>query len=412
MSEGSLVMLLFCFCIILVQCALLFMLRRAGGRLQGRAEGERIACDRLPEHAWPRIAVIVPASGADPRMDNALASLLAQDYPDFIPVLVTAGADEPAALLARKLQHDFPRLRYVTAGPAEGCGQKNHNSLQGVGAVAGDDVAIYVFCDSTHCAAPDFLRCLVFPIVSGQAECSTGYHSVEPRDSRPLTLAYAVSVLLMRLLQAVSAFTQPWGGAMAVRKEAFAGYAVADLWAHAVVDDCSLAALLRREHVPVALSAAALLRTVARNHAFSVWHAWMERQVLFLKFCMPDQWLLLGSLVVIMGLPPLCALFAVVTGLLGWGGGGFLALSLLWLCLLTLALGPLRKFLSAPVDMARWLAAFLCASGVFAHVYLKSLFAREIAWGDFVYAVGKGGRVLSVRPRMRQGRFDTMPGCG
>ncbi len=391
-------MLLFWFCVALAQCGLLYLLARCGRALVRKAEEERAAVRCAPRGGWPRAAMIVPVAGTHPRMADALQSLLNQDYPDLIPVLVTATAEEPAAGLIRRLREDFPAVRHVVAGPATGCGQKNHNSLQGVAAV-GDEADIYIFCDSTHLARPDFARCLAGPVAGGEAAFSTGYHTVEPRDQRPVTLAYALSVLLMRFLQALSAFTQPWGGAMAMSRDAFKRYGVAELWAHNVVDDCSLGAMLQGRGVPVRLCAGALLGTEAADHSLPVWRAWMERQVLFLKFCMPGQWMLLGVLAVLMALPPVCAALALLGGLLNLGSGAASLLALLWLAALAAALGPWRAFLPRPVPLGRWMWAFVCAVGMFVLVYLRSVSAKTIVWRDTVYTVGQGGTVLNVRRR-------------
>ena len=128
-------MLMFWFCVALAQCGLLWLLARCGRSLVRKAGEEREANRFTPPGGWPRAAMIIPVAGAHPRMVEALSSLLRQDYPDLLPVLVTATAEEPAAGLIRTLREDFPALRHVVAGPAAGCGQKNHNSLQGVAAV-------------------------------------------------------------------------------------------------------------------------------------------------------------------------------------------------------------------------------------------------------------------------------------
>lgn len=70
----------------------------------------------------------------------------------------------------------------------------------------------------------------------------------------------------MRYLQAMSAFTQLWGGAMAMTREAYAKYGVAQLWLENVVDDCSLTALLQVRGAKVRLCPGALLHTDAVNH--------------------------------------------------------------------------------------------------------------------------------------------------
>lgn len=382
----------------LAQCALLYLLTSCGVKLARQAQREREEVRYVPPGGWPCAAMIIPAAGNDPRMEAALRSLLEQDYPGLLPVIVTAGEDDSAADIIRRLREEYPALRHVIAGEARGCGQKNWNSLAGVAAV-GDAVDIYMFCDSTHMADPEFARCLAGPLARGEAAFSTGYHEVEPHDHGIVTLAYALSVLLMRLLQGVAAFTQPWGGAMAMTRKAFERYGVARLWASSVVDDCSLGAMLQARGVHVRLCAAALLRTTARDHAFGTWRAWMERQVLFLKFCMPGQWLLLGVLAVLMLAPPLWAATAFVRDLLGRGGGMGPFLALCWLLLLAGILSGWRRLVMVPVPLGRWLAAFFCASGLFAWVYLATIPAKTITWRHMVYRVGKGGGLLGMRRR-------------
>ena len=103
----------------LVQCLLLLRLLRTGRRLD--LESRQQAPWR---RRWPSAALIVPAAGEHPMMEAALRSLLLQDYPGLMPVFVTATAEEPAARLIGALRKEFPELRHVVAGRAEGCGQK------------------------------------------------------------------------------------------------------------------------------------------------------------------------------------------------------------------------------------------------------------------------------------------------
>ena len=382
----------------LVQCALLYLLTGTGVRLARKAQQEREEARYAPRDGWPAAAMIIPAAGSDPRMEAALRSLLEQDYPGLMHILVTAGEDDPAANVIRRLKEDYPSLRHVIAGEAKGCGQKNWNSLAGVAAV-GDAADIYLFCDSTHMADPEFARCLAGPLARHEAAFSTGYHEVEPRDHGVVTLGYALSVLLMRLLQGVAAFTQPWGGAMGMTRAAFERYGVAKLWASTVVDDCSLGAMLVARGVHVRLCAAALLRTTAHGHAFGTWRAWMDRQVLFLKFCMPGQWLLLGLLAVLMLAPTVWAAFTICRDLLGRGGGTGPFLALLWLLLLSGTLSSWRRLVPVRVPLGRWISAFFLASGLFGWVYAASIPARTIVWRHMVYLVGRGGVLLGMRRR-------------
>lgn len=378
-----------------LQCGLLILLGWVGERL---AREEKAAIFGLAnESDWPRAALIIPAAGTHPRMEEALESLLEQDYPQLLPVVVTAADSEPAARLVKDLQNRYPALRHVTAGEARGCGQKNHNSLAGVAAV-GEAADVYVFCDSTHIAAPDFVRRLVAPVARGEAEFSTGYHQVIPRDSGPVTLAYTLCVQLMRYLQGLARqFTQPWGGAMCISRAAFERHQVRDLWAGNVVDDCSLAGVLPARGVTVKLCPGALLRTEAAAHRLDVWRAWMDRQVLFLKFCVPSQWRLLGGLCAVMALPPLMAVLSLLGGLTGLASTGSVAVAFLYLIALAAAMGQWRELAGSRLPIWRWMTAFALSAGMFAWVYVRTLRARGILWHGIWYEVGPGGSVRGMR---------------
>ncbi|MDR1776556.1 MAG: glycosyltransferase [Desulfovibrio sp.] len=378
----------------IVQCLFLFVLARLGRALPARASDDEAAALTTPDADFPSVALIVPVAGSHPRMEEALTSLVMQNYPCLEPIFVTAADTEDAAALTACLQKQFPQVRRVTAGQQAGCGQKNHNSLCGVKAAGQADV--FVFCDSTHPARPDFVRTLVAPIARGEADFTTGYHQVLPRDARPVTLAYAVCVLLMRLLQALAPFTQPWGGAMAIRRAAFERWNIADIWAGNVVDDCSLAGILPSLGARVRLCPGALLNTEAAVHRLPVWLAWMDRQVRFLKFCVPSQWFLLGALCALMALPlvwaavTLCA--ALVNTDMGWPVAGVLV----YLGMLTAVMNSWRRLVPAPVPLLPWLRAFLCAVGMFAYVYARSVTAKDIVWHGIQYTVGRGGKVSAA----------------
>lgn len=377
------------------KCLLLYVLAKTGQSLPRRARLDDAANRALPENRWPSVGMIVPMAGADRRMPAAVRSLLIQNYPKYIPVLVTAENEEPAADLVRRIQKDYPHVRHVVAGQAHNCGQKNHNSLRGIAAVK-NEVEVFVFCDSTHMAKPDFLRHLVGPIAAGEAEFSTGYHVVIPNDHRPVTLAYAMCVLLMRLLQAVSSFTQLWGGAMAMTREAFGRYAVEELWECNVVDDCSLSARLQNLRVPVRLCPGALLHTEATNHERHVWRAWMDRQVLFLKFCMPLQWGLLGFMGIAMAVPPLLAIFILLGGLFNVSSALAVLLVVLWVILLAKVLHLWRGLLRHSISFSKWFLSFLDAVVMFVLVYVHSLTAKSIVWHGQRYVVGRCGRVIRI----------------
>lgn len=338
----------------------------------------------------PMVGMIIPASGTHPSMEPALRSLLCQDYRNCVPVIVTATEEDPASFLVKKLQNEFPTLKHVISGLSDRCGQKNHNTLAAIQSLK-KDVNVYVFCDSTHIANRDFVTHLVRPIINGESNFSSGYHMVTAEDDMICTRAYQVSVLFMRLLQSFPSLTQPWGGAMAIKREAFERLNIEKLWKENVVDDCSLASYLQQHKEKVVFSPNALLATTSRQHSRDVWRAWMERQILFLKFCVPVQWLGLGCFAAIMLLTPLQALF-FLTGMAGKVMGG---LAFVYLAALAAVLAKWRDFLPEGSPLLQWISAFATATGMFFLTFCDTVFARGILWHGIYYTVGRGGKVIA-----------------
>ncbi len=332
-------------------------------------------------------------------MREALESLLRQDYPDCVPIFVTATDEEPAATLVGKLAEQYPALHHVIAGETVLCGQKNHNLLCGIVEANACGATCYAFCDSTHLANPSHLRSLLFPIADGREEFTTGYHIVMPQDNGMVTLGYCMSVLIMRLLQSISAFIQPWGGSMAVSRDAYERLNIASLWGRTVVDDCALVPFLQRQGIRVHLVASALLTTYAENHRLSVWRSWMARQLLYLKFCVPLQWGILGVLLGAMQIPQAYSLVVLALSFLGINGQPqALILALVWLFASYLLVDAQRGCLTRRVPALRWFLSFLFACGMFAFIHATTLFTKKICWHGWAYTVGTGGVVLEKRP--------------
>ncbi len=387
---------------------------------------------RIPRDSMPPVALIIPAAGNHPHMETALRSLLTQNYPSVLPVLVTATKEEPAAYLAETLRKDFPELVCLNAGEATHCGQKNHNLLHAVrhiqsldDATTGADTTganttlspeVFVFCDSTHVAPPDFLDELVQPIARGEVGICTGYHDVVARDAGIVSLAYQISVMLMRFLQAIAVFTQPWGGATAISRTLFESHHIARLWETHVVDDCSLAALTLARRVPVRLCPRATLTTTARAQSMDVWRAWMERQVLFLKFCIKPQWYLLGFFAFLLLFPcigTLCVLVSadsvLMMGLALAHAGVLCGIMLLWRC--AARRGDCdnrdidknrdknrdRDSNKSDAPAWAWCGAFFLGIAMFFFVFLKSARQWHIDWHGVRYDVSAGGRVVRLQ---------------
>ncbi len=395
MSSTSGVIMIIWYCSAFLQCLILWLFwRGAKSVLQGNNfDSLDNTFAHINKEDLPIVGMIIPAAGNNPLMPKALRSLLTQDYPNITPIIVTGTEEDPATELAKELQAEFPSLQTLVAGDAQLCGQKNHNSLAAI-AQLGNSVDIFVFCDSTHTAKNDFVRELVAPIIRGETGFTTGYHQVVAKDDNTVTLAYVVSVLFMRILQAVSVFTQPWGGAMAISYRVFTEHSIADFWKNNVVDDCSLASMLMQRRLPVKLCPKALLSTEASEHRFCVWQAWMQRQVLFLKFCVIGQWYLLGIFALLLNLPIIVSLGILALGLINAPIYPFYILAAIahlsvLLCIILLW----RKVLPWPIKTLSWIRSFALGMAMFLKVFIMTIPSWQIDWHGNRYTVSKGGIV-------------------
>jgi len=349
---------------------------------------------------FPRAALVVPVTGDAPGVREALATLVRQDYPGLIVVFATATDDDPAVPLVEELiREGHGRVFRVAAGLATRCGQKNHNLLAGVAFLQGlgQRPDIYLFGDSTHLARPDFAATLAGPLVRGEAVLASGFHRVDPLSDAPGVVGMFATCLALHMLQSLRAVTQPWGGAMALTRQAFERFGVAGLWAESIVDDCSMAAMLRKKGVvchPVA--GAAVLATPLAAMSLSRWSDWLTRQLLYLKFCMPGTWLPAIPAALTLSLVPVAAGLILLAGLVGLFPVGLTLASAVFLAGLAGVGLYFRGLSPRPLPRGAFLAGFAMVFPMIGWCMGRTLFTRTMVWRDIAYEVSFSGRVRRI----------------
>ena len=61
-----------------------------------------------PSGPWPRLALLVPVTGAAAGLEGRLQALLRQDYPDYEVVFATRDAQDPATAVIQSLIPRYP----------------------------------------------------------------------------------------------------------------------------------------------------------------------------------------------------------------------------------------------------------------------------------------------------------------
>ena len=108
---------------------------------------------------WPKVSVVVPARDEAKRIEEALRSLAAQEYPDLEVIAVDDRSRDATGAILDRLAAEDPRLRavHVRELPAGWLG-KCHALQEGAGRSTGE---LLLFTDGDVVFAPDTLRLAV-----------------------------------------------------------------------------------------------------------------------------------------------------------------------------------------------------------------------------------------------------------
>jgi ceramide glucosyltransferase len=133
-----------------------------------------------PAGDFPPVTVLKPLCGADPGLEQALATFLAQDYPG--PVRIVFGlqdAGDPALATVRRLQRAHPEadVAVVVDGRMHGSNRKVSNLINMTAEARGK---VFVLADSDIFVPPDYLRRVVAPLADPAVGVVTCAYSGRP----------------------------------------------------------------------------------------------------------------------------------------------------------------------------------------------------------------------------------------
>ncbi|AGF78522.1 glycosyl transferase [Desulfocapsa sulfexigens DSM 10523] len=344
----------------------------------------------------PFVSLIVPVTGASPVLAENLKTLVNQDYQSFNVIFVLQDENDPATPIITAITKENKRATYTYSGRAISCSQKNHNLLVGVQQV-GNKPDILVFCDSGHTAPPDWLDCLLHPLLS-HTSCmvSSGYHQIYSKGSCTCSQGRAICVLTLSLIRRLPFLGQPWGGATAIRREVFENISVADTWKENIVDDVSLAKLLQKNNIPVAIPDKTDLKTHLSDLSVTSWIIWLTRQWAYLKFIFPVLWIVTGLLSIVAAISVLASLGITIISLFFPYSRFLLQYSLPCIFLFFLFTIFLYSKHPSPGSFFSWFPASLAALTMAAYCHIRTWFSMVIGWAGIQYRVGKNGKVLSI----------------
>ncbi len=223
---------------------------------------------------WPEVVAVIPARDEAESIGATVASLLGQDYPGPLRlVLVDDESADGTAAVARAAAGGSERLRIVAGSPTpQGWTGKLWAVAQGVAHAGASTWLLLTDADIVY--ERDALSGLV---ARAEAE-GLALNSVMARlrcVSRAERLAIPAFVYFFQMLYPFAWVNDPArrtaaaaGGCMLARREALAAAGGIEAIRGALIDDCALAALLKR-HGPIRLSLGERVKSLRRYPDFA-----------------------------------------------------------------------------------------------------------------------------------------------
>jgi ceramide glucosyltransferase len=198
----------------------------------------------VKSHEKRRVALVIAVKGISGDFDRFLDFALGQNYPDYRVIFVTASAGDPAHTVIQKRLETCDNAALVVAGTAGHTGQKVHNQLAAFEVLEKTD-RIVAFADGDLFGRTDWLSCLVLPLNSSQADCTTGYRWFIPADqSLPNRVVSLIGTAIEPLIGPNWRMCL-WGGSMAVTREVFDELEIPKNLDGSINDDARISQLAR-----------------------------------------------------------------------------------------------------------------------------------------------------------------------
>ena len=133
----------------------------------------RRARRHAPPAVWPRVSLLVPARDEEANVGRCVASLLAQQYPDFEVLALDDHSTDQTLAILEALGHDGGRLRVLRGRPVpDGWLGKNWACAQLAEQATGE---LLLFTDADTAHQPHALRQMVAALLGERADLLTGF---------------------------------------------------------------------------------------------------------------------------------------------------------------------------------------------------------------------------------------------
>ena len=230
----------------------------------------------LPEPA-PRVSIILPVRNEEANIDTCVASLLAQDYPDFDLTIIDDGSTDatPQLLAAWQARDGRVHVHRVDQLPCGWAG-KAHALHTGIELTCGEWL---LFTDADTWHAPRTLRLMVGHALQQQNDLLSMHTNVMTIAGPAMPLLMPITEVLLALRMTPSEMSDPasprafaFGQYILLRRDAYlatGGYAAVDMRGTSI-DDLALAEQFKRHKQRVEVVNG---RGLIKNRQWATWQS-------------------------------------------------------------------------------------------------------------------------------------------
>jgi hypothetical protein len=346
-----------------------------------------------------RVNLILPATGALPRLENLFDALAAQSLQPSRLVVAVESIDDPAHARVTALAERCPRLNIeiVVAHLSALRSQKCTNILAALAHLDRDDAPV-VLLDADIRPQPWWLAMLVAPLATGRADIVNGYRWPMPTA---LTAGAVLATAVDRAVSVLPRLRQArpiWGGSLAATRHALDTLDLPNTIGRTLTEDLPIGDRATEAGLRVLTRRAIRLPTPVDGSFGDLWR-FGRRQYQLIRIYRSGLW----SFAALIVTTDLIARIALLSTVAHWGPGWTMILIVAGLGSITteirLAIG--RK-LGAPDGIGSRLSQHALAWAILPAV----AFHASVIWGGFVtspviwrhvrYVVDRAGRVVGV----------------
>jgi GT2 family glycosyltransferase len=356
---------------------------------------------RVPGHRLNApVTLVLPLTGASPRLEELLDALVAQTLPPDRLVVAVESRDDPAFRRIKALGGQYRNIavELVIAGLSALCSQKCTNLMAAVGAL--DDDAYVVFLDADIKPQPWWLAALVAPLAAGRADIVNGYRWLTPKTGSLAEVLVAAIDRAIATLPRLSHAKLIWGGSLAMTRDALDRLDLPQTIGRALTEDLPIAARAAEIGLRVLTRRAVRAPTPLDDRFRDLWR-FGRRQYQLIRIYRPGLWSSAAAGVTADLAARLALLLSLVVS--DWAVA---LVALIGIAALGSATAELRMAIGRSVDVAdcagtrlrqhllTWMIVPLPA--VHASMIWSSLVTSPVRWAHIRYLVDRRGQVTGI----------------